>query len=781
MSIRVKEYKFFRSLSVKVNDNWPVRKAEQLWRQMRAHKIAEIEATDACKWLRAAGFPQYAQMYEDMQFPVDVAAAEQDHPQLEPSVLLSLFRRLHALNRCARIHQQKSSHVKDEEDEQCALSDNWTFEAGTRRWSRVSQNILLPLDDEEQKKDAEKCPQEKVAKERLPESPKEKLRKAASTKFRWRRDGVTENRTDLIDSLSKQLHNLQKNEAMPVSVSVTSSSKKRKSRSLDKADTATNSPSYLCDNKAFWQYDRIEEGVAVTNDFQIAYKGENTTFSSMTCIQLQVLRKLALLKLTAHMEKYCPTHRTGWNWDLPKYIRSIKGLGYREKTVFGVPITIILQRTGSPIPKGVEGALHWLAENAVDLVGLFRKPGVRSRIQALKVLVDNYGDNLNFADHQAYDIADMVKQFFRELPDVLLTNKLSETFILIFQHIPPFLRRESVLCALLLMPNEHCEVLQVLLHFLNGISQHSELNQMNKSNLALCFAPTLFHHTQSATGRQLLGSPQQNELAYNKAAQECLLFFLKNFETTFKIPKEFIEQCKSTEMKEYIPISFSQLNSEYGGDLGAYLHDCQVILQKEARDKSRSWTLIPSHYPFVEISYKKPTDGHPLRLWKICAEINATPSEILTRILRERHIWDEELQSTRLIVQIDQNTEIFQCVRRNVYPLALEDYCMVRIWKTDLPKGVCLLIEKSVEHPDALSIPNSTRGIVLTSRYFLEPCSISNKSKLMHITRVDTRGRLPEWNHKNFGHLAALHIANIVKSFQQATNQDHQEAKTQQT
>lgn len=40
MSIRVKEYKFFRSLSVKVNDNWPLRKAEQLWRQMRAHKIA---------------------------------------------------------------------------------------------------------------------------------------------------------------------------------------------------------------------------------------------------------------------------------------------------------------------------------------------------------------------------------------------------------------------------------------------------------------------------------------------------------------------------------------------------------------------------------------------------------------------------------------------------------------------------------------------------------------------------------------------------------------------
>ncbi|KYM97104.1 Rho GTPase-activating protein 7 [Cyphomyrmex costatus] len=59
-----KEYKFFRSFSAKV-ENWPMRKAETLWRRMRERKIAEIEAQEACKWLRAAGFPQYAQMYEE--------------------------------------------------------------------------------------------------------------------------------------------------------------------------------------------------------------------------------------------------------------------------------------------------------------------------------------------------------------------------------------------------------------------------------------------------------------------------------------------------------------------------------------------------------------------------------------------------------------------------------------------------------------------------------------------------------------------------------------------
>uniref|UniRef100_A0A1B0D751 Uncharacterized protein n=1 Tax=Phlebotomus papatasi TaxID=29031 RepID=A0A1B0D751_PHLPP len=36
----IREYKFFRSFSAKV-DNWPIRKAEAIWRKMRERKIAD--------------------------------------------------------------------------------------------------------------------------------------------------------------------------------------------------------------------------------------------------------------------------------------------------------------------------------------------------------------------------------------------------------------------------------------------------------------------------------------------------------------------------------------------------------------------------------------------------------------------------------------------------------------------------------------------------------------------------------------------------------------------
>lgn len=205
-----------------------------------------------------------------------------------------------------------------------------------------------------------------------------------------------------------------------------------------------------------------------------------------------------------------------------------------------------------------------------------------------------------------------------------------------------------------------------------------------------------------------------------------------------QIPKELLNQCKSGEMKECSVVQLSELGSENNGDWRTYLHDCQQALLKEVREKGRGWMPVHTYFNKIEVSYKKVIDGHPLRLWKTCAEIEAPPAEVLVRLLRERHIWDEDLHSSRIIYQIDKYAEIFQYTRRNIYPLPLEDYCIVRSWKTDLPKGACLIVETSVEHSDAYNVPNSVRSIVLASRYLIEPCG-SGRSRILHLSRVDTR------------------------------------------
>ena len=159
-------------------------------------------------------------------------------------------------------------------------------------------------------------------------------------------------------------------------------------------------------------------------------------FAAMSAGQLQIIRKLALVILTGHMERYCPTHRSGWNWELPKFIKKIKMPDYKDKKVFGVPLILIMQRTGQTLPIAVRAAFRWLQLNALDQIGLFRKSGVKSRIAKLKEMIE-YSDTTAvcmdvFDTQQAYDVADMLKQYFRDLPESLLTTKMSETFAAIF-------------------------------------------------------------------------------------------------------------------------------------------------------------------------------------------------------------------------------------------------------------------------------------------------------------------------------------------------------------
>lgn len=258
---------------------------------------------------------------------------------------------------------------------------------------------------------------------------------------------------------------------------------------------------------------------------------------------------------------------------------------------------------------------------------------------------------------------------------------------------------------------------------------------MNESNLALCFAPSLLYYSQISF-KQNLGSPHPKELAETQAGHDCLLYFLKHYKTVFKVPKEFINQCKTSEFRETKAVKLSELGRNIGG-WKEYLSECQAALLKEIRERGRGWIAVGSHNPKVEISFKKVADGHPLRLWKVSAEVDAPPSEVLHRIVRERHIWDPELHSAKIVSQLQKNCEIFQFVRRKIVPLPNEEYCVIRTWRTDLPKDACLVVETSVDHEDASAIPNTIRGIVLASRYLIEPCG-SGRSRVVHLSRVDT-------------------------------------------
>ena len=114
-----------------------------------------------------------------------------------------------------------------------------------------------------------------------------------------------------------------------------------------------------------------------------------------------------------------------------------------------------------------------------------------------------------------------------------------------FSVVPVALRLDALGCAVLLLPDEHRDALQTFLSFLRDVASLSCVNQMTPSNLAVCLAPSLFHLpatslrsngvgvSASPRRRKTVGVPDQRELSQNKAAHDCLMQMINDYNQLF--------------------------------------------------------------------------------------------------------------------------------------------------------------------------------------------------------------------------------------------------------
>jgi deleted in liver cancer protein len=129
----------------------------------------------------------------------------------------------------------------------------------------------------------------------------------------------------------------------------------------------------------------------------------------------------------------------------------------KNKNVFGVPFKINVQRHGQPLPESIIQIMKYLLKHSQNTVGIFRKNGSKNRmsiireaiekstifypeveLQKLKKLNESSDDIETDSpatitdENMLIDLADILKQYFRELPECLFTNKLSQTLVDIF-------------------------------------------------------------------------------------------------------------------------------------------------------------------------------------------------------------------------------------------------------------------------------------------------------------------------------------------------------------
>nr|XP_012591718.1 stAR-related lipid transfer protein 8 isoform X2 [Microcebus murinus] len=511
------------------------------------------------------------------------------------------------------------------------------------------------------------------------------------------------------------------------------------------------------------------------NSHRPSLNSESLEINRQFAGQINLLHKGSLLRLTAFMEKYTVPHKQGWGWSVPKFMKRNKTPDYRGQHVFGVPPLIHVQRTGQPLPQSIQQAMRYLRSQCLDQVGIFRKSGVKSRIQNLRQMNETSPDNVCYEGQSAYDVADLLKQYFRDLPEPIFTSKLTTTFLQIYQLLPKDQWLAAAQAATLLLPDENREVLQTLLYFLSDIASAEE-NQMTAGNLAVCLAPSIFHLNVSKkdspsprikSKRSLVGRPGPRDLSENMAATQGLSHMISDCKKLFQVPQDMVLQlCGSysaAELSAPGPALAELRRAQAAGvSLSLYMEDSVQELLRDAAERFKGWTSVPGPQR-TELACRKAPDGHPLRMWKVSTEVAAPPAVVLHRVLRERALWDEDLLRAQVLEALMPGVELYHYVTDSMAPHPCRDFVVLRMWRSDLPRGGCLLVSQSLD-PEQPVPESGVRALVLTSQYLMEPCGLG-RSRLTHICRADLRGRSPDWYNKVFGHLCAMEVAKIRDSF----------------
>uniref|UniRef100_A0A1X7TTF8 Uncharacterized protein n=2 Tax=Amphimedon queenslandica TaxID=400682 RepID=A0A1X7TTF8_AMPQE len=146
------------------------------------------------------------------------------------------------------------------------------------------------------------------------------------------------------------------------------------------------------------------------------------------------------------------------------------------------------------IPIIVHKCLQFVEISGLKTEGLYRKSGEHSKIRKLLLAFnqDPRGVVIDEDSYSVHDVTGTLKQFFRTLPDPLMTHKLYQPFLhassMTSGHENQMYQLQSLIDQL---PDINRETLKRLIGHLLKVIQHESDNKMSQSNIISLFGPTL--------------------------------------------------------------------------------------------------------------------------------------------------------------------------------------------------------------------------------------------------------------------------------------------------
>ncbi|KAI4899275.1 hypothetical protein NFI96_020082, partial [Prochilodus magdalenae] len=160
------------------------------------------------------------------------------------------------------------------------------------------------------------------------------------------------------------------------------------------------------------------------------------------------------------------------------------------------------------VPRVLDLCCQHLEKYGLQTVGIFRVGSSKKRVRQLREEFDQGVDVTLGPEYSVHDVAALLKEFLRDMPDSLLTRELYTAFINCTSL--DVSEQNSVLQLLIcLLPACNSDTLQRLLQFLSTVANHAEDtcnshgeqvpgNKMTTLNLATIFGPNVLHKQKSS-------------------------------------------------------------------------------------------------------------------------------------------------------------------------------------------------------------------------------------------------------------------------------------------
>lgn len=164
-----------------------------------------------------------------------------------------------------------------------------------------------------------------------------------------------------------------------------------------------------------------------------------------------------------------------------------------QRRVFGMPLRSIMaqeSQAGRDIPSFVEVCTEWITAHGLDVEGIFRISGRKLEMQAVQNRLDQ-GLDVEFPpETEPHVVAGVLKLWFRELPEPLLTYALYDEFMnaMGLEYVEERMASLKIAIAKLSLHNQN--LLQHMVSFLVEVAKHEDRNKMTSRNISIVFAPT---------------------------------------------------------------------------------------------------------------------------------------------------------------------------------------------------------------------------------------------------------------------------------------------------